>query len=1226
MPRFVHRQRKHKVRAREPSATSSIPQSNQEHIIPLSKAEKEEKRQKLREELRAQQPKISSKKQKRLDKYIENKLKKDETLDLLRKLEKAKEKYDTSTTLQTSKTLGKRTFVEFATGTGPRNKLDSNQERAPRESDGSDIESEDSFEAENREAFAEVKDQPEEVKQTQPSTTQGSGLARPLMLDENGLPIIPSRKSRKRKKASDEVPAELPWEGFDSEPSNVEYSSDGGEDLKESKPEDLESEASDSESDEDSGLDDEDSENSASETSDGETLEPRKSAFKAWATQQLNQSMGHVPSYTIGEGQLPPKPNPSPSKPQIVPATKPEIPAKPTETAPHRKAYSVHVERAHEIQEGRLQLPILQREQEIMEAIHNNPVVIVKGDTGSGKTTQLPQFLFEAGYGSPEGPTPGLIGVTQPRRVAAVSMAKRVGTELGQHGDKVSYQIRFDSTISSNTAIKFMTDGILLRELSQDLLLKKYSVIVIDEAHERSVNTDILIGILSKIVPARIKKNQFNPNPMPLKLVIMSATLNIGDFLNEKLFSTDAKPPVVEAEGRQHRVTTHFALKSRPDYLEEVVEKVRRAHRKLPRGGILVFLTGQNEIRQVGDRLKALLAPRGDSGDRSTLPRVQIAASETPLETEDFDLGNFKAIQEQDDFDTDILTHSEDEAEENEFDIPDDENEDESAPVEHTSSTSKEPYTSVHILPLYSQLPTNEQLKVFEPPPSGCRVVVLATNVAETSLTIPGIRYVFDTGRSKERKYNLDTGVQSFEIDYISKASAQQRAGRAGRTGPGHCWRLYTSAVYERFFPDHAEPEILRTPAESIVLLLKGFAYPRPIAEFPFPTTPAAVTLKKAEQLLKNLGALTRLGSITEIGKELSIYPLPPRLGKIMNAGINDLSMIWHVLALVSGLAVPEVFIPEAQLGLTTPQQQDGEVYTRENQQDDDARDKRRQEYGRARATLSKADKTSDAMKLLTAVSLYLDAPDKEQLCRDVFLRPKALAEISQLRSQLEALLRANNRYVSAETISKSRATKLTSSRVVKRLNAIAASGYIDQVAIRYDKVPNPPELMAKPRRAIDVPFLPLIPIHGKASASIVERAVYIHPSSVLARLSVKDLPEYIVYTHLQHAQSHTITSAAEIETSKIPQTRMLPLTPVDGAQLAHLAHDTALLELGKPVPKTRVEDIPGTPRRRECWVLVELRGGKESGGFGWPLPPLKVRQVLDVKSATGWRVEKVLS
>ncbi|KAK5065272.1 hypothetical protein LTR84_001110 [Exophiala bonariae] len=1231
MPRFVPRQRKHKVLAREKSEKAPQIESNQEQIIPLTQSEKEAKRQKLRDELKAQQPKVSAKKQKRLDKYIENKLRKDETIDLLRKLEQEKEKYDA--VVDSSQNLGKRTFSEFVKGQTNGNTEKNKRKRTQKDDQDSDIESEDSFEAENKDAFTHMPDEDHEPMPAPVITNaiRGSGLARPLELDESGLPVIQSRKRGKQRVKGTPVAEELPWHGFDSNSADAEDSLDGEGNLEDSESSDGDDSATSElgTSDEDDDLasedSDSDSELSSSDESAGEKPKTRKSAFKTWATQQVNNSIGHVPSYTPGEGELLPKPAVKElATPMKVVS---DTPTEASESTPNRKAYAVHIDRADEIQQSRIQLPILQREQEIMEAIHNNSVVLVKGDTGSGKTTQVPQFLFEAGYGSKDGSTPGMIGITQPRRVAAVSMAKRVGVELGDHGKKVAYQIRFDSNVSSNTAVKFMTDGILLRELSQDLLLRRYSAIVIDEAHERSVNTDILIGMLSKIVPARLRKTKFNPDPQPLKLIIMSATLNIGDFLHEKLFSPSERPPVVEAEGRQHRVTTHFALRSRPDYVEEVIEKVGRAHRKLPHGGILVFLTGQNEIRQVGDRLRTALAPRDRHNPRQNAPQVTIAASEAPLEVEDMDIGDFKAQDDHDDFDLDILTHSEDEAEAHEFDISDDEDKGNIGKPNPVSTLTKEPYTSVHVLPLYSQLPTNEQLKVFEPPPPGSRLIVLATNVAETSLTIPGIRYVFDSGRSKERKYNLDSGVQSFEVDWISKASAEQRAGRAGRTGPGHCWRLYASAVYEQFFPDHAEPEILRAPAESVVLQLKGFAYPKPIVDFPFPTPPASFTLNKAEQLLRNLGALTTNGVITKLGKQLSVYPLSPRLGKIMAAGVDEPALIWQVLALVAGLAVPEIFITEAQLDLdpSQPAPNGGELYTRADQLDDDARDRRKQEYGRARATLSRHDKTSDAMKLFTAVSMYLDATDKNQFCSDYFLRPKAMAEISQLRSQLESLVRANHRTtISSEIITQSRGSKLSSSRV-KQLNIIAASGHIDRVAIRYDRLPTPPDMPVKPRRAIDIPYLPLVPLTDKTSASLTEKAVYIHPSSVLSRLPIKDLPEYIVYSHLQRAQAHTI------QTDGIsPKTRMFPLTPIDSARLSLLARDTALVEYGKPVARSKVEDLAGLPKRRECWVVAELKvGAGERGGglgFGWPLPPVKVRQVLDVKSKGGWRVEEVLS
>ncbi|KFY15705.1 hypothetical protein V491_05594, partial [Pseudogymnoascus sp. VKM F-3775] len=402
-----------------------------------------------------------------------------------------------------------------------------------------------------------------------------------------------------------------------------------------------------------------------------------------------------------------------------------------------------------------------------------------------------------------------------PRRVAAVSMAKRVGDELGDHGDRVAYQIRFEGTVSPKTAIKFMTDGVLLREVALDIALRKYSAVVIDEAHERSVNTDILIGMMSRVVRLRDEMALEDPSIKPLKLIIMSATLRITDFTeNKTLF--DKPPPVVQAEGRQFTVTNHFARQTRHDYVEELFKKISKAHKKLPPGGFLVFLTGQNEITHLSKKLKEAFK----IGTMAAGPQVRISGQDAPAEAEDVDFGGL--MEEELDSDDESVHFEGDDNDDAEFDVGEDE---EVGPAK------------MHVLPLYSLLPTKEQLRVFEPPPDGSRLVILATNVAETSLTIPGIRYVFDCGRSKERKYDEKTGVQSFEISWISKASANQRAGRAGRTGPGHCYRMYSSAVYERDFRDFAEPEILRMPIEGVVLQLKAMNLQH-VVNFPFPTPP----------------------------------------------------------------------------------------------------------------------------------------------------------------------------------------------------------------------------------------------------------------------------------------------------------------------------------------------------------------------------------------------------
>lgn len=347
-----------------------------------------------------------------------------------------------------------------------------------------------------------------------------------------------------------------------------------------------------------------------------------------------------------------------------------------------------------------------------------------------------------------------------------------------------------------------MTDGILLREASNDILLRRYSAIIIDEAHERTKDTDILIGMMSRIVKLRETLSKEDSNVQPLKVVIMSATLSINDFTSNKaLFQPP--PPVVQVEGRQHPVTVHWARRTSHNYLDEMFRKVTKGHQRLPPGGMLIFLTGQNEILGLAKRLRLSCSSAG-AKELAAGPAVRISGNEAPLETEDIEIGPLEDQRNTLDVENEV---SGDESGTNKEDDDD-----------FAVEISAELTPSMHILPLYSLLPTSEQLRVFEDPPEGSRLVVLATNIAETSLTIPGIRYVFDCGRAKDRRYDDITGVQSFEIGWISKASASQRAGRAGRTGPGHCYRLYSSAVYERDFEDFTKPEILRTPLEGSYL------------------------------------------------------------------------------------------------------------------------------------------------------------------------------------------------------------------------------------------------------------------------------------------------------------------------------------------------------------------------------------------------------------------------
>lgn len=566
---------------------------------------------------------------------------------------------------------------------------------------------------------------------------------------------------------------------------------------------------------------------------------------------------------------------------------KPVIPQK-VESGP--KKFYVTVKRDEEIAAARMLLPVYGEEQQIMECLSQHDVMLICGETGSGKTTQVPQFLYEAGYGHPDSPNPGMVGITQPRRVAAVSMASRVSKELGDGAPFVSYQIRYDATTTKDTRIKFMTDGVLLREIALDFLLNKYSVIIIDEAHERTLNTDILIGALSRIIRLRNKFfREGKAGARPLKLVIMSATLRVKDFVGNQSLFPDITPPVLEIKSRQHPVTVHFNKRTPElDYVGEALKKVVKIHTRLPPGGILVFLTGQNEIldlcRRLHHRFQSQDAP-------ATQSKVQAGVD---LETEDIDHPCEQPAEEElvEDF-----GDSEEELEEDQEVLP-------------LSEEANE--APLYVLPLYAMLSTKQQLKVFEEVPEGHRLCVVATNVAETSLTIPNIRYVVDAGKAKEKNYDPHTQASSFAVNWTSQASADQRKGRAGRTGPGHCYRLYSSAVFNDQFEKFAMPEINRTPIEGVVLQMKSMNIDN-VANFPFPSPPPAVAISKAERHLTYMGAISDEGLISPVGKLMAMFPVAPRYGKMLAIGQQHKCMP-YVIALVAALSVGDPFLKDYQI------------------------------------------------------------------------------------------------------------------------------------------------------------------------------------------------------------------------------------------------------------------------------------------------------------------------
>ncbi|KAM0223207.1 hypothetical protein ACHAQD_003399 [Fusarium lateritium] len=1208
MAKYVPRQRKHKVLARErakENAQHEVQDSNQDELLPTAKADREAKKAQLKAELRQDGAKMSGKKAKRLEKYIEGKLRKDENRELIAKL--ADRRVDTSL-FSSSRSLGqgretkkealRRAMREekagLEGGEEEREKI-LLEKRIERQAD-EEVSSGESDASEQEETkLSKSTPAPSETAQSKPATSApalGSGLKRPLDVDDEGRPVIKKRQKRggvKSKFSLAQVAAEPEPESeseSDSDASDSDSNSDEWNGFSDDAAEKGAQNKEDSESEEEAEDEEESSEESEEESEDEDMEDAddnkaqRSSSFKAWAHQQRNEALG----YSSIEGSTTNLEIPKPDN--FVPRALEQDPL-PMELQPtqniNRKVYSVPVTRSPEIQEARLKLPVVSEEQRLMEAIHSHDIVVVCGSTGSGKTTQIPQFLYESGYGSPDSPTPGMIGITQPRRVAAVSMSKRVAEELGDKSEVVAYQIRFEGTVDPKTAIKFMTDGVLLREIAQDITLKKYSAIVIDEAHERSVNTDILIGMLSRVIKLRAELAAEDPTIKPLKLVIMSATLRIEDLtMNPTLFATP--PPVLEVEGRQHPVTVHFSRRTQHDYVEEAFRKISRGHKKLPPGDILVFLTGRNEILQLSKQLKtAFGGPKSAEG-----PKVQLSASEAPVEAEDIEFGD---VDDRNGDDFDEIPTDDEEEDENEFQVEEDQ---EVAPLK------------MRVLPLYSLLPTREQMRVFEPAPEGTRNIILATNVAETSLTIPGIRYVFDCGRSKERQYDRQSGVQSYAIGWISKASANQRSGRAGRTGPGHCYRLYSSAVYERDFPAFTDPELLRMPIEGIVLQLKAMNLQH-VVNFPFPTPPDRRALAKSEKLLTYLSAISSTGQVTPIGQTMSVFPLSPRFARILLVGhLHD--CIHYTIALVAGLSAAEIFIPENQAIPTLAAKEDGAIRTTSDVIAEDRQANVRKMFNEVHKNFCYLDDKSDAMKLLQVVGEFAHEPT-EEWCESHFVRFKVLKEIQQLRRQITELLRTN---VSAFTNLKYQ-DKLDppSPKQVAALKQMVAAGFVDQVAIRADLTPNPPEQFRKPRRTIDVPYIPLIPIHGGQEVES-DRAVYIHPTSPLAHISIQECPEYIVYSYLQRA-------AQAVDAERRPKTRMHALTDVTGGQLAGLAKGTPLITYGKPIKELKPTTNTEGATVRECFVVPYLRA-EGTGGQGWPLPAKKVKQRKI--PGKGWVVE----
>ncbi|TPX38177.1 hypothetical protein SmJEL517_g00248 [Synchytrium microbalum] len=543
-----------------------------------------------------------------------------------------------------------------------------------------------------------------------------------------------------------------------------------------------------------------------------------------------------------------------------------------------------------DILKKRRDLPVNKHRDEFLRLVHENQTIVLVGETGSGKTTQIPQFLVYDEQPQKKGK---MIACTQPRRVAAMSVCKRVADEMDvTMGEEVGYSIRFEDCTSPRTILKYMTDGMLLREAMTDPLLERYSAVILDEAHERTLATDILMGLIKEIA---VKRND-------LKVVVMSATLDAGKF--QKYFNN---APLLSVPGRTFPVEIYYTPEPERDYLEAAIRTVLQIHTCEDPGDVLLFLTGEEEIEDACRKLSA---------------EVQQLIIQQP-----------EAIGE------------------------------------------------LKVVPLYSSLAPAQQQRIFDaaPPaktPNGPpgRKCVVSTNVAETSLTIDGIVYVIDPGFAKQKVYNPRVRVESLLVSPISKASAQQRAGRAGRTRPGKCFRLYTEKAFLKDLQEQTYPEILRSNLGTVVLQLKKLGIDD-LVHFDFMDPPAPETLMRALEQLNYLEALDDDGNMTLVGKQMAEFPLDPQFAKALIAS-PKYRCSNEILSIVAMLSVPQIFLrpPES-----------------------------RRAADEAKAQFIHVD--GDHLTLLNAWNAYKENIGDPQYCWNNFLNSRSLKQADNVREQLKRVM-----------------------------------------------------------------------------------------------------------------------------------------------------------------------------------------------------------------------------
>ncbi|TQE11484.1 hypothetical protein C1H46_002859 [Malus baccata] len=581
------------------------------------------------------------------------------------------------------------------------------------------------------------------------------------------------------------------------------------------------------------------------------------------------------------------------------------------------KPYS---QRYYEILEKRKTLPVWHQKEEFLQALKASQSLILVGETGSGKTTQIPQFVLEAvNSESSDKRKKMMVACTQPRRVAAMSVSHRVAEEMDVTiGEEVGYSIRFEDCSSSRTVLKYLTDGMLLREAMTDPLLERYSVIILDEAHERTLATDVLFGLLKEVLR----------NRPDLKVVVMSATLEAEKF--QGYFSG---APLMKVPGRLHPVEIFYTEEPERDYLEAAIRTVVQIHMYETPGDILVFLTGEEEIE---DACRKINKEIGNLGDQ---------------------------------------------------------------------------VGPVKVVPLYSTLPPAMQQKIFDPAPPPVkeggipgRKIVVSTNIAETSLTIDGIVYVIDPGFAKQIVYNPRVRVESLLVSPISKASAHQRSGRAGRTQPGKCFRLYTEKSFQNDLQPQTYPEILRSNLANTVLTLKKLGIDD-LVHFDFMDPPAPETLMRALEVLNYLGALDDDGNLTKLGEIMSEFPLDPQMSKMLvvspefscsneilsiSAMLSDFLLCKHCpncyICMQMLMHVVEVVMCQIRLSSAT-------VLSREAQK---AADEAKARFGHI---------DGDHLTLLNVYHAYKQNNEDPSWCYENFVNQRALKSADNVRQQLVRIM-----------------------------------------------------------------------------------------------------------------------------------------------------------------------------------------------------------------------------